>query len=1440
MRTKLMRSKFLLLCMTFGLLLAIPAIAFAQDLTGSTSPAAPTIQSDLPDYAPGDTVTLTGSNWQPGESVHINVNDDQTQTWSRDVDVTADASGNITDQFQLPTTFAALYNVTATGVHSGVATASFTDGNVTVRARAGSTPLAVEFPANSSVKRYDNKTCTDPSAQSNVRAFTTNGSNNAIYTSSEVTADNTQSVSLTAPSPVTISGTPYPFSGWTADSPSELQVVSSTGTTSCITRGPSSSNNPVWNITANYTDTTAPQVVSIDRTNFSPTNDSQVSWRVTFSEHVTGVSTGDFSPVNTGLGGTPAITSGGSGAVWIVTASTGSGDGTLGLNLVDDDTIVDGSGNMLGGAGGAANGSFTGQEYKIDRTAPTVTAVVPTENADNVDIGTNVSATFSEDMGTSVVFSGLTFTLKLPNGNTVTAARTHNAATNTATLNPSSNLANNTTYTATITTAARDLAGNPLATAKTWTFTTAPACTAPSVTTQPGPQSITYGANASFTAAANGTSPTVKWQKSTDNGANWTDISGASSTTLTLTKPSVSDSNSKYRAVFTNACGSATSNGSATLQVAQKNLTISGAIANDKSYDGNTNATVNFSGASLDGIVVGGDMDTISSSGNDNFANAQSISGTTLSVSGTTQSATRETGEPDHYTSNPADAGLWLGDHSVWYRWTAPSSGSTTIDTCQANIDSILAVYTGTALTSLSRVADNNNDFCGGGWGSKVTFNATAGTTYNIAVSDAGGLRESTFTLKLVAPADPDMVTIDSSGYSSNFDNKNVGNNKAVTVTGVTLGGADAGNYTVSQPSDLTANITARDLTGSFTAHDKEYDSTTAADVLSRSVNGKIDGDDVSLDGSTATFENKNVGQNKTVTLSGASLTGSDAGNYNLTSVSDAQAAIMAKDVTGSFTAKDKEYDSTRTASVDTTSLPGVISGDTVNLVVSNPLFDTKDVGTGKDVTGSLSLTGTDAGNYTVNASHTTKADITAKEVTSSFTADNKTYDGNTDATIATRSVSGEVSGDDVSLDGGTATFGTANAGQGKTVTGTGFTLSGAQAGNYKLASTTLTTTADIDQKELTGSFNAANKTYDANTSATVDTRSLPGVIGTDEVNLDVTNAQFDNKNAGNGKTVSADLALSGAEAGNYSLSSNTAMTTANITAKELTGSFTAENKTYEGNTSATITNRSVTGKVGSDDVSLNGGSATFGTASADTGKTVTGTGFTLAGADKGNYTLKAGPWTTTADINPATLTVTAANQSKRLGDPNPTFTASHSGFVNGEDESVLGGSLTFATNVPNPEQVGTWDITPSGLTSSNYIISFVKGTLTITSITYKFDGFRSPVDNPGTSATPVFNSAKAGQSIPVKFSLFGNQGLDIIAGGNPKVTSVNCVTSATVDPIEEYATSTANGGLTYDATANQYNYVWKTQSTYANKCFKFDLVLKDGTSHVAFFKFLK
>jgi Bacterial Ig-like domain (group 3) len=137
MRARLMRGKFALLFIVFAaLLLAVAGttMALTADPSGTT---APTIQSDKDDYAPGETVTLTGSNWQPGESVHITVNDDVGQTWSRDADVTADANGQIQDQFQLPNWFVATYKVTATGAQSGVATTTFTDGNVKVKSASG-------------------------------------------------------------------------------------------------------------------------------------------------------------------------------------------------------------------------------------------------------------------------------------------------------------------------------------------------------------------------------------------------------------------------------------------------------------------------------------------------------------------------------------------------------------------------------------------------------------------------------------------------------------------------------------------------------------------------------------------------------------------------------------------------------------------------------------------------------------------------------------------------------------------------------------------------------------------------------------------------------------------------------------------------------------------------------------------------------------------------------------------------------------------------------------------------------------------------------------------------------------------------------------------------------------------------------------------------------
>ena len=140
---------------------------------------------------------------------------------------------------------------------------------------------------------------------------------------------------------------------------------------------------------------------------------------------------------------------------------------------------------------------------------------------------------------------------------------------------------------------------------------------------------------------------------------------------------------------------------------------------------------------------------------NNGFGQSRLLEGASDDEEGTTYGATRQDPvEPDHYTNAPDDG--WIGDHSAWYRWRALGSGPVTIDTCDAAIDSILAVYTGSSLSALTRVTDNNNHAdCQASeppWGSKVTFDAVAGETYRIAVGDAGGLRENRFHIDLAGP----------------------------------------------------------------------------------------------------------------------------------------------------------------------------------------------------------------------------------------------------------------------------------------------------------------------------------------------------------------------------------------------------------------------------------------------------------------------------------------------------------------------------------------------------------------------------------------------------------------------------------------------------------------------------------------------------------------
>jgi hypothetical protein len=134
---------------------------------------------------------------------------------------------------------------------------------------------------------------------------------------------------------------------------------------------------------------------------------------------------------------------------------------------------------------------------------------------------------------------------------------------------------------------------------------------------------------------------------------------------------------------------------------------------------------------------------------NDDFVSSQLISSASASVNGTTKDATRDSGEPNHCLDSADCSGtngvLWPGDHTVWYSWTAPYSGSWKMDTCTTNYDSLLSVST----RRISYPFVQNNNGCSSGYGSKLTFDAQKDQTYYVGVDGCCGAPQGTFTLAL-------------------------------------------------------------------------------------------------------------------------------------------------------------------------------------------------------------------------------------------------------------------------------------------------------------------------------------------------------------------------------------------------------------------------------------------------------------------------------------------------------------------------------------------------------------------------------------------------------------------------------------------------------------------------------------------------------------------
>jgi hypothetical protein len=849
--------------MMLGMLLAVPAIAFAQDVTGSTPPVLPTIQSDKADYAPGELVTLTGSGWVPGESVNIVVNDDVGQSWNRNVNVTADASGNITDLFNLPNSFVAQYSVTATGAQSGTATTSFTDGNLGVRARIGSssgTNLAVEFAAQKA-KVFNSTNCTGTALASNANAFTT-ATNGQGYVPSTLSPTNANSASIEAPASVTSGSTTYTFSSWVADGPQGLGVTT-TGTTGCFLRTTTQSNDPAWNVTAVYnvvTDTTAPTVSSITRAGSNPTNTTgNLSWTVTFSENVSGVDTGDFAPANSGLGGSPAIqsvTQGANASVYTVTASSGTGSGSLGLNLNDNDTIVDGANNKLGGtgtgtagSGGTGNGSFTGEVYTIDRTAANVTLTDVNGAARSFPYSTNGDVT---SVGGSCEPSGSPVHVTL-GGNPTSPPLAPCSPSGSWTLNLITPLSSEATYL--FAASQVDAVGNPGSSGnKSVTIDkTAPTVTLDKVngTTRTFPYSTngdvtsvggsctTSDGDVSVTLDGNATNPAT----ASCSSGNWT---------LTLNSALSDEGEYTFSASQTDAAGNPGSSGnkSVTIDSTAPTVTATAVKGDSPGFTGATNYLAN-TWTNKDVRVTftcadntGGSGLTVGSAGQVKTFTTDT-SGTTASFDGTCADKAGNTAADSDFgpikidktaPTVTADADR-DADHNGWYNapftvsFTGTDTGGSGIANCDADVN-----YNG---------PDTDGDSVSGSCTDEAGNSAS--DTYNFKYDNT----DPSVTGTLARAADHNDWYNASVDYSFNGTDDTSGIDSASCTSG-TYNGPDSATASVSGSCEDNAGNSASGTTGAFKFDDT--DPTNVATTLNRaadhngwynaSVNWTTDGDD--------------------------------------------------------------------------------------------------------------------------------------------------------------------------------------------------------------------------------------------------------------------------------------------------------------------------------------------------------------------------------------------------------------------------------------------------------------------------------------------------------------------------------------------------------------------------------------------------------------------
>jgi hypothetical protein len=881
------------------------------------------------------------------------------------------------------------------------------------------------------------------------------------------------------------------------------------------------------------------------------------------------------------------------------------------------------------------------------------------------------------------------------------------------------------------------------------------------------------------------------------------------------------------------------------ITVNTRSLDIINVAIEDKVYDGNTSATVTNNGSPIS---------------LDNLRTAD-LGNVTISFSGAT--ATFDDANVGSFKTVTVTGYSISGPASAYYTLIPLPAQSGNITAKPLSISAILANKTyGTALTSgsgftgfnaVGAVGAENPGTVTVTYGSGSAANANVGTYNNAVVLSAltggsGGFLPGNYTITynsaniVVNPKAltlsgagannkiyngnsvavlnggvslnagvevGDDCTLDASGATGTFASPNVANGINVTVSGYALTGAQAGNYSLTQPTGITANITEKALTITANTINKPYGDvlTTGPGKTAFSSSGLVAGETIAS--VTLTYGTGAAGTDPVaatnvggiVASAPVSGVGFIATNYAI-SYTAGDLTVAPKSLTITATPVNKTYGTALTSGAGYTGFNavGLVSGEnagTVTVTYGTGAAANANVGTYNNSVVLTSLTGGSGGfnpsNYSIGYADANIV-VGAKTLTlSGAGVSNKVYDGNTNATLNTATLVGVESGDDCTLDATLAsgTFASANAANGIGVTITGYALAGTAAGNYTLTQPS-GITANITPKALGITANTVTKTYgDVLTSGSGKTAFTSSGLVSGETIASVTltygigAAGTDPVAATNvgGIVASAPVAGVGFIPANYAITYTPGDLT--VSTRALAINATAVNKIYgdvltsgagytgfntvglqNGETAGTVTVAYGTGAAATDPVGTTVGGVTL---SSITGGTINASNYAIT------YT------GTDLNVTPRTLNINANNVSKTTGavltggSGSTDFVAT--GLQNGETAGTV--TITYTGVGPTaPATAGVYSgsVVPSALTGgsitpTNYAINYIAGDITVSagSITITATNENKPygtalTSGAGKTTFTVTGTLQPGESITSVTLNYGAGG----AAGDP------------------------------------------------------------------------